>query len=147
MMTPEPSLFLSSPLGRELTQATLSQELMAQPHWQGRYRILMKLGNRMAKLAPELQQAAAAVAGCESATWLYHYQQAGRHYFLADSDSRIVRGLLVLVLAAANGRSAEQLAQLDLAAWFAQLGLADHLSPSRSNGLNAVVEAILQRGG
>ncbi|WP_298443567.1 SufE family protein [uncultured Ferrimonas sp.] len=143
MTTPSPESFLQSPLGSELTQQSLDQELSAQGHWQGRYRILMKLGQRMDKLPGALQQASAEVAGCESATWLYHQQIDGKHYWLADSDARIVRGLLVLVLAACNGKTGAQLAQLDLAGWFAALGLADHLSPSRSNGLNAVVQQLL----
>lgn len=143
-MTPEPSLFLASPLGSDITQTALNQELMAQSHWQGRYRILMKLGQRMDKLPSELQQQTAEVSGCESATWLYHCQQQQRHYWLADSEARVVRGLLVLVLAACNGKTSSELAQIDLDGWFSELGLSDHLSPSRSNGLAAVVAAIKQ---
>ncbi|QIZ77807.1 SufE family protein [Ferrimonas lipolytica] len=142
MTTVNQQLFLQSPLGDTLTQAALTEELMTQGHWQGRYRILMKLGQRMDKLPESLQIDSAVVAGCESVTWLHHRQIDERHYFLADSDSRIVRGLLVLVLAACNGKTSAQLASVTLSDWFAELGLTDHLSPSRSNGLNAVVQQI-----
>lgn len=146
MTKPTDAQFLNSPLGRELTQAELDSELSAQGHWQGRYRLLMKLGSRMAPLDATLRQTDAEVAGCESATWLYHAELDGRHYFLADSEARIVRGLLVLVLAACNGLTSEALSQVDLDGWFTRLGLADHLSPSRASGLNAVVEAIRAQG-
>ncbi|WP_028117201.1 SufE family protein [Ferrimonas senticii] len=141
-MTLDRQRFLDSPLGQQLTQTSLNDELQAQGHWQGRYRILMKLGERMPKLDASLQTPAALVSGCESETWLHHAEIDGKHYWLADSQARIVRGLLVLVLAASNGKTASELASLDLDRWFAELGLTDHLSPSRSNGLNAVVEQI-----
>lgn len=142
MMNPTDALFLGNPLGQQLTRNELDAELKAQGHWQGRYRLLMKLGSRMAPLDAALHQSEAEVAGCESATWLYHAEIEGRHYFLADSEARIVRGLLVLVLTACNGLTAEALGQVDLDGWFTELGLADHLSPSRASGLNAVVQAI-----
>ncbi|MBY5992986.1 SufE family protein [Ferrimonas balearica] len=139
---PSEADFLASPLGDTITQASLDEELKAQGHWQGRYRLLMKLGTRMPALAADLRQGEATVAGCESVTWLHHRQIQGRHHFLADSEARIVRGLLVLVLAACNGKTGAQLAGVDLDAWFSELGLADHLSPSRASGLNAVVQRI-----
>ncbi len=144
MTMPEATAFTQSPLGQDLTRAMLDQELQAQPHWQGRYRLLMKLGTRMAPLPSTCRDPEAEVAGCESRTWLYHQQIDGRHYFLADSEARIVRGLLVLVLAACNGLSGQALARVDLESWFQALGLSDHLSPSRASGLHAVVQAIRQ---
>ncbi|GAA5190117.1 SufE family protein [Ferrimonas gelatinilytica] len=144
MTMPDASTFLQSPLGQGLTREMLDQELQAQGHWQGRYRLLMKLGSRMAPLPPECQSPEAEVTGCESRTWLYHRQIEGRHYFLADSEARIVRGLLVLVLAACNGRSNRELAEVELEPWFRALGLSDHLSPSRASGLHSVVQAIRQ---
>ncbi|MBW3165691.1 SufE family protein [Ferrimonas balearica] len=143
MMIPSEAAFRENPVGPTLTREQLDAELKAQGHWQGRYRLLMKLGSRMPALAPQWHKADAEVAGCESATWLYHQELEGRHYFLADSEARIVRGLLVLVLAACNGRSSAELAQVGLDEWFRELGLADHLSPSRASGLNAVVRQIL----
>ncbi|SHI25021.1 SufE family protein [Ferrimonas marina] len=144
MTMPDANAFLCSPLGSEISQQGLTEELLSQPHWQARYRVLMKLGNRMEKLDASWHREEAEVSGCESTTWLYHHQQEGRHYFLADSDSRIVRGLLVLVLSASNGQSGDAIAAVDWQQWFGALGLADHLSPSRSNGLAAVVARIQQ---
>ncbi|MBY6187125.1 SufE family protein [Marinobacter hydrocarbonoclasticus] len=143
---PTEAEFLASPMGQAITQDALDAELKAQGHWQGRYRLLMKLGSRMPSLDATWHQSDAEVAGCESATWLHHREIEGRHYFLADSEARIVRGLLVLVLAACNGLDSAALSQVDLDRWFAELGLADHLSPSRASGLNAVVQSIRKLG-
>ncbi|WP_035414975.1 SufE family protein [Ferrimonas kyonanensis] len=146
MTKPGVQQFIDSPLGAEIDQAELDKELMAQSHWQGRYRIIMKLGSRMPVLEPRWQQPSAKVSGCESAAWLYHHQdEQGIHHFLADSESRIIKGLLVLILSACNHKSSAQLAQLDLEGWFDTLGLSAHLSPSRANGLSALVSAILAR--
>lgn len=146
MNNPDPSQFLANPLGTDLTASDLAQEMLAQGHWQARFRWLMKLGNRMDKLDLALQQAHAEVSGCESKVWLYHHQHESKHYFLADSDSRIVRGLLILVLSASNGCTSAQLRELNFTEWFTQLGLQDHLSPSRSSGLYAVVNQVMAQG-
>ncbi|WP_417345117.1 SufE family protein [Ferrimonas sp.] len=143
MIKPGIQEFLDSPLGRELTREQLHQELMAQSHWQGRYRIIMKLGSRMPALAPQWQREDAEVAGCESKAWLYHHRdETGYHHFLAGSESRIIKGLLVLILSACNHGDDQTIRGLDLDSWFGELGLSAHLSPSRANGLAALVEAI-----
>lgn len=110
--------------------------------WQDKYRLLMQLG----KLLPAIDDAAktedALVDGCESAAWLFHFPLGDLHLFLADSDARIVKGLIVLLLAATNGKTAEEIHAFDASAYFAELGLAGQLSPSRSNGLYALAAQI-----
>ncbi|TKB51325.1 SufE family protein [Ferrimonas sediminicola] len=146
MIKPGIQEFLDSPLGRELTREQLHQELTAQSHWQGRYRIIMKLGSRMPALAPQWQREDAEVAGCESKAWLYHHRdEQGQHHFLADSESRIIKGLLVLILSTCNHSSDQTIRDLDLDSWFSELGLSAHLSPSRANGVAALVAAIRTR--
>ncbi len=63
-------------------------------------------------------------------------------FFCADSDARIVRGLIALVMAAVNNKTAEEIKAFDMDEYFAQLGLIEHLSPSRGNGLKAIIETI-----
>ncbi|MCE9685657.1 SufE family protein [Shewanella sp. AS16] len=117
--------------------------LFAQaPNWQEKYRQLMLLGKRFPALANEFRVEAAQVRGCESNAWLYHRQLAGKHYFLADSDARIVKGLIGLLLAANQGLSAAEIAAFDADAYFNTLGLSGQLSPSRTNGLYALAGAI-----
>ena len=64
--------------------------------------------------------------------------------FFADSDARIVRGLIALVLAAFNGKSTQDIRAFDVETYFENIGLLAHLSPSRGNGLRAIVDQIKQ---
>ncbi len=111
-------------------------------NWQERYRALMLLGKRLPPLNEKLRQESAQVRGCESNAWLYHKEIDGRHYYLADSDARIVKGLIALLLTAVQGQDKKTIAALDLHEYFDQLGLSGQLSPSRTNGVLALAEAI-----
>ncbi len=112
------------------------------PGWEQRARLLMQWGERLAPLSEEDKQEANRVAGCESQVWLVGDIQESRWRFRASSDARLIRGLLAVLLARIDGLSAAELEALDLADWFNQLGLARQLSPSRSNGLNAVLQRM-----
>jgi cysteine desulfuration protein SufE len=107
--------------------------------WEQRARLLMSCGEQLEPLADDESSAANLVSGCESQVWLVGSQQNGRWQFRAASDARLIRGLLALLLLRVNGLSVAELAALDLPAWFTELGLSRHLSPSRSNGLQAVL--------
>lgn len=114
------------------------------PGWEQRARLLMQWGEQLAPL-PEAERCEAnRVQGCESQVWLLAEANGAHWQFRAGSDARLLRGLLALLLARVNGLPASELAQLDLPDWFAQLGLARHLSPSRSNGLQAVLTRMQQ---
>lgn len=112
--------------------------------WEQRARLLMQWGERLTPLSPEQQCEANRVHGCESQVWLVADLQDGRWYFRAASDARLIRGLLALLLVRVEGLPGSELQQLDLPAWFTQLGLGRQLSPSRSNGLNAVLQRMAQ---
>lgn len=112
------------------------------PGWEQRARLLMQLGEGLEPLAEAERSAANRVTGCESQVWLVAAQAQGIWHFRAGSDARLIRGLLAVLLARVNGLPAAQLEQVDIAAWLAQLGLSRHLSPSRANGLNAVMKRI-----
>ncbi len=112
------------------------------PGWEQRARLLMQWGERLAPLSEAEKQQANRVSGCESQVWLVADVQEGRWQFRATSDARLIRGLLAVLLARIDGLSASELAVLDLPDWFNQLGLARQLSPSRSNGLNAVLQRM-----
>ena len=109
------------------------------PGWEQRARLLMQWGERLAPLSEAERCEANRVAGCESQVWLLVERDGAHWRFRAGSDARLLRGLLALLLARVDGLANAELARLDLPDWFAQLGLARHLSPSRSNGLNAVL--------
>ncbi|CAK9890914.1 MULTISPECIES: SufE family protein [Pseudomonas] len=114
------------------------------PGWEQRARLLMQWGERLAPLSEEEKTESNRVHGCESQVWLVAEQQDGQWRFKGASDARIIRGLLALLLVRVEGLSSAELAQLDLPAWFNQLGLGRQLSPSRSNGLNAVLQRMAQ---
>jgi cysteine desulfuration protein SufE len=82
------------------------------------------------------------VAGCESKVWLHHHKIADHHHFLIDSEAKIIRGLLAVILTAINQKSTQTILQFDPMAYLTQLGLAHHLSASRSNGLQQIFTQI-----
>ncbi len=110
--------------------------------WEQRARLLMQWGERLPALNEADKTDANRVHGCESQVWLVGALQDGHWQFAASSDARLIRGLVALLLARVNGLSAKELQQVDLPDWFDQLGLSRQLSPSRSNGLNAVLQRM-----
>lgn len=114
------------------------------PGWEQRARLLMQWGEQLAPLSDAERCEANRVQGCESQVWLLAERDGAHWQFRAGSDARLLRGLLALLLVRVNGLAQAELAQLDLPGWFTQLGLARHLSPSRSNGLQAVLTRMQQ---
>ncbi|PZO88198.1 MAG: Fe-S cluster assembly protein SufE, partial [Micavibrio aeruginosavorus] len=83
------------------------------------------------------------VKGCVSKVWLFEEMGAdGRYHFHADSDGKITKGLVAIVLAAYEGKTAQEIAAVDIEAAFEKLGLSENLSPNRRNGFFAMVEKI-----
>lgn len=112
--------------------------------WEQRARLLMQWGERLPPLSDTDKCDANLVSGCESQVWLIGELHDGCWQFSANSDARLIRGLVALLLVRVNGLSAQALHQVDLPGWFNQLGLSRQLSPSRSNGLNAVLQRMFE---
>lgn len=115
--------------------------------WEQRARLLMQFGDRLPALDDADKCEANRVHGCESQVWLVGELHDGHWQFSASSDARMIRGLVALLLLRVNGLSVEELKQVDLSDWFNQLGLSRQLSPSRSNGLNAVLQRMNELAG
>ena len=115
--------------------------------WEQRARLLMLWGERLEPLDEDERSETNQVSGCESRVWLVGERQDGCWHFRAASDARLIRGLLAVLLARGNGLDADKLAQVDMADWFASLGLSRQLSPSRSNGMNAVLQRMRELTG
>ncbi len=115
--------------------------------WEQRARLLMQFGDRLPPLDETDKCDANRVHGCESQVWLVGALRDGHWQFSASSDARMIRGLVALLLLRVNGLSATELKQVDLPDWFNQLGLSRQLSPSRSNGLNAVLQRMNELAG
>ena len=115
--------------------------------WEQRARLLMQWGQRLPELSEADKTETHRVHGCESQVWLVGERVDGHWQFAASCDARLIRGLVALLLVRVNGLSTEQLQQVDLPEWFNQLGLSRQLSPSRSNGLNAVLLRMRELAG
>jgi cysteine desulfuration protein SufE len=115
--------------------------------WEQRARLLMQWGDRLPAMSDNEKTGEHLVDGCESKVWLVGGVLDGHWQFRAASDARLIRGLVALLLARVNGLSGQELQQVDLSEWFTQLGLSRQLSPSRSNGLNAVLQKMRQLAG
>ncbi|MCO1333266.1 aminotransferase class V-fold PLP-dependent enzyme [Microbulbifer sp. OS29] len=122
----------------------LFERLVSQRNWQGRYRELL-LWSKTISRKPGIRCEENLVYGCESEAWLAHREEKGRHYFGLDSDSRVVKGLGALLLSQIDGRTTEEIQQLDLSRTFIELGLGKHLSESRSNGFYALLRRALDQ--
>ena len=111
--------------------------------WDSRHREIMLLGKGLVRLDKSFRNESSLISGCESQAWLVGNKNAqGNYTFGADSDAKIIRGLLVIVLAVFNHKSREEIHTFDIEYYFKTLGLLQHLSPSRGNGLIAIVDRI-----
>ncbi len=110
--------------------------------WEDRYRHVIELGRAMPPLDDSFKVPAYKVDGCASQVWLRPMIAEGRFDFQGDSDAMIVRGLIAVLHALYAGVPVDQVAGVDAPAELARLGLNEHLSSQRSNGLRAMVERI-----
>jgi len=111
--------------------------------WDARHRQIMLLGKQLNRLDKSARDEQSLISGCESLAWLIAQKNKQNiFHFQADSDARIIRGLLVIVLAAFNDKTAVQIQAFDIENHFKTLGLIQHLSPSRGNGILAIVKKI-----
>lgn len=110
--------------------------------WEERYRHVIELGRAMPPLEDSFKVPAYKVDGCASQVWLRPMIAGGRFDFQGDSDAMIVRGLIAVLHALYSGVPVGEVNRIDAPAELARLGLNDHLSSQRSNGLRAMVERI-----
>lgn len=111
--------------------------------WESRYQYLIELGDKVAPMDDALKTEATEVKGCVSKVWLHYTKDSsGRFHFHADSDGKITKGLVYVVLSAYDGKTAEDIRAVHIEDEFGKLGLAENLSPNRRNGFFAMVERI-----
>lgn len=115
--------------------------------WEDRYRYLIELGRGLEPLPEEAHNEHNKVRGCASQVWLEtratrDADGAPRLHFRGDSDAHIVRGLVALTLAMFSDRTAAEIGDIDALGVYRDLGLSEHLTPQRSNGVRAMVERI-----
>lgn len=110
--------------------------------WEDRYRHVIELGRAMPPLDDTFKVPALKVQGCASQVWLRPVIEAGRFDFQGESDAMIVRGLIAVLHALYSGLPVAEVAGVDAVGELGRLGLNEHLSSQRSNGLRAMVERI-----
>lgn len=132
------------PFGTIITEETLKQTFAPLTQWEDKYRQLILLGKQLPALSDELKAQAKEIPGCENRVWLGMTPVGDKLHFYGDSEGRIVRGLLAVLLTAIEGKSAAQILSESPLALFDALGLRGQLSASRSHGLTALSEAVLE---
>lgn len=133
------------PFGHTITAGTLRAIFIPLQQWEDKYRQLIMLGKQLPALPADLKRDDIEIAGCENRVWLGHERKTdGTLHFYGDSEGRIVRGLLAVLLTAIEGKTAQELQSTDPLALFDELGLRNQLSASRSSGLAALAEAVRQ---
>jgi len=115
--------------------------------WDDRYRYVIELGRMLEPLPEAARNEAHKVRGCASQVWLWTDIDQDRSgapilRFSGDSDAHIVRGLIAILLAIYSGKPAQNILDIDALALFDRLGLREHLTPQRSNGLKSMVGRI-----
>lgn len=114
--------------------------------WEDRYRYVIDLGKALPPMDDSLKNAATKVDGCASQVWIapeIEGEGADRRLtFIGDSDAMIVKGLIAVLRVLLNGKPPAEIAKTDALAAFAELGMDQHLSAQRSNGLRAMIERL-----
>nr|WP_114987645.1 cysteine desulfurase sulfur acceptor subunit CsdE [Pragia fontium] len=133
------------PFGTEITVQQLLALFSDKSQWEDRYRQLIQLAKQLPPLPEELKQQQLELKGCENRVWLGHqFNEDGTLHFYGDSEGRIVKGILAILLTQIEGKTPQQVIEIELMALFDQLGIHQQLSTSRSQGLDSLVSAIRQ---
>jgi cysteine desulfuration protein SufE len=125
----------------EQVQQEIIEEFSAYEDWMDKYGYLIELGNDLKDLDPKEKIDQNLIKGCQSRVWLVAEMEDGRINFRGESDAVIVKGLVALLLRVVSGRTPNELLENDLH-FIDDLGLKQHLSPTRSNGLLAMLKQI-----
>ena len=110
--------------------------------WMDKYQLLIDLGSEQEPLAEQYKTPQNLIDGCQSRVWLQaDYKEDGKIYFQAESDALIVKGIVALLIRVLSGHTPQEILDADMS-FLDEIGLKDHLSPTRSNGLLAMVKQI-----
>lgn len=125
----------------EEIQQEIIDEFSIYDDWMDKYSLIIEQGNSLSPLDDKYKTPENIIQGCQSRVWLQTEYKDGRLYFQAESDAIIVKGLLALVLRVFSGRTPYEIIDTNLR-FMKEIGLTDHLSPTRSNGLLSVIKQI-----
>ncbi|MEH6447549.1 MAG: SufE family protein [Oleispira sp.] len=131
-----------SPFGTTITPEEILDTLGFFDDWEERYKYIIDLGKQLPGIDASKKTEEFLLRGCQSQVWIDSELKGGKLFFEVDSDAHIVRGLLAIVLSAYNNKTAAEILAFDIDNFFAQVDLVKHLSPTRGNGLTAMVKKI-----
>ena len=120
----------------------IAENLSYLDDWEDRYKYIIELGQALPPLSDDEKNTANKVNGCVSQVWLVTERDGAMLRYRGESDAMIVRGLAAILIALYSGRPAREITETDAIALFDELGLREHLSTQRSNGLVAMVNRI-----
>jgi len=109
--------------------------------WTDKYNYLIELGQSLPIIDEKYKQPQYLIEGCQSRVWLYAELQEGQVFYTADSDAIITKGIASLIIKTFNGLTPDEILAADTSA-FDRIGLKEHLSPTRSNGMIAMIKQI-----
>lgn len=132
----------TNPFGTTITAEDIIDTLAFFDSWEDRYKYIIDLGKELPPMDDAKKDEEHLVRGCQSQVWIDHHLYDSTLWFETDSDAFIVKGLLGVVLAAYNGKTPQGILDFDVEAYFEELGLLKHLSPTRGNGLRSMVKKI-----
>lgn len=123
------------------TQDELIEDFAFFSDWMEKYEHIIQLGKELPLIAEEHKQDQYIIKGCQSKVWLYPELKDGKLYFTADSDAVITKGLVSLMVKVLSGNTPKEIVDTELY-FIDEIGLKDHLSPTRANGLLAMVKQM-----
>lgn len=122
-------------------QDEVIEEFSEFTDWMDKYQMLIDLGNELQPLAELYKTEQNLIEGCQSRVWLQCDEQNGKLFFTADSDALIVKGIIALLIRVVSNHTPKEIAQTDLY-FIDRIGLREHLSPTRANGLLAMIKQM-----
>ena len=123
------------------TEAELIQEFEMFDDWMDKYNYIIELGKDLPMIDPQFKTEEFLISGCQSQVWLHPDMRDGKLYFSADSDAIITKGIVNLLIRVLSGHTPQEILDNDLA-YIDAIGLKNHLSPTRSNGLASMIKQI-----
>lgn len=126
---------------------SIQDDFASLDDWEDRYRYVIELGHELEPLSPESHNDANKVRGCVSQVWLEKETRANAAgepvlHYRGDSDSHLVRGLIAIAIALYSDRTPREILSVDAQETFRNLGLEQHLTPQRSNGVRSMINRI-----
>ncbi|ATF10003.1 cysteine desulfurase sulfur acceptor subunit CsdE [Candidatus Enterovibrio altilux] len=130
------------PFGTDITSNYILKKMAACRSWEDKYRLIIQLGKKIPPWNSTLKHESIPILGCESKVWLAWQNIDGYYYFAADSDAKIIKGLLALILALIEGKTRDHLKNINFESYFEVMNLLNHISQSRSTGLRSIIEHV-----